>query len=272
MTERKNGFLELHDAKIYFESTGSGPAIVFAHGLAGNYLSWWQQVPFFATGHRCVTFSHRLFFPSSESEGGRGPAAFDEDLEKLLDHLGIEQAILVAQSMGGWTCLRFAVRCPSRVRGLVLGATAGMTPSGAEFLFTDPVKGRQIEMTNSLAILRSSGIIPAAGARMLAEQPVLYFLYQQIDELTPRANKNIAREGFSSQPPIPIAELAKIRNPTLLLTGDEDAVFPSPVAMELSKYLPDARLHNFRKSGHSAFFERAAEYNDLLAQFFASLE
>jgi pimeloyl-ACP methyl ester carboxylesterase len=72
-------------------------------------------------------------------------------------------------------------------------------------------------------------------------------------------------------PPIPLSDLSKIKAPTLLLTGDEDVVFPSPVAEKLARYLPNARLHCFRKTGHSAFFERAAEYNAVLAQFLRSV-
>jgi pimeloyl-ACP methyl ester carboxylesterase len=195
---KQNGFLEAGDAKIYFETTGTGPAVIFAHGLAGNYLSWWQQVPFFANEYRCITFSHRLFFPSTQTSEGKGAAAFADDLEALLDHVGVERAVLVAQSMGGWTCLRFAVRCPSRVCGLVLGATAGMSPAGAEFLQGREVEDRQREMAEAISVLRNAGILPAAGNRMLREQPSLYFLYQQIDELTQRADKNTAREGFSN--------------------------------------------------------------------------
>ena len=43
------GFLERPDCRIYYEVAGSGPFLVFAHGLGGNHLSWWQQVPYFST-------------------------------------------------------------------------------------------------------------------------------------------------------------------------------------------------------------------------------
>ena len=44
---------------LYYESHGSGPAIVFAHGRGGNHMSWWQQVARFSGEFRCVTFDHR---------------------------------------------------------------------------------------------------------------------------------------------------------------------------------------------------------------------
>src|SRR5207249_2274143 len=54
-------------------------------------------------------------------------AAFIEDLTSFVDHLRLEKPFLVAQSMGGLSCLGFAVRNPDRVRGLVMANTfAGM--------------------------------------------------------------------------------------------------------------------------------------------------
>src|SRR3989304_7741761 len=111
---------------LYHEEHGKGFPLVLAHGAGGNHLSWWQQVPAFSRKYRCVTFAHRGW---GLSLGGRaaGPAAFVEDLRGLMDHLGIRQAALVAQSMGGLTCLGFTIAHPKRVKALVMGNTfAGM--------------------------------------------------------------------------------------------------------------------------------------------------
>src|SRR5438094_115563 len=93
----KDGF------RLYYEDTGGvGPTILFLHGAGGNHLSWWQQVPLFAEEYRCVTMDQRGFGQSPDIVGGPGPAALGADALALLDHLGISQAALVAQSMGGW--------------------------------------------------------------------------------------------------------------------------------------------------------------------------
>lgn len=127
-------------ADLYYETHGSGPAIVFAHGAGGNHLSWFQQVPSFRDRYTCVTFDHRGFGRSLElgalsrplvRQGPPDPRPveqrprFDEDLAALIDHLGLADVRLVAQSMGGWTCLGYAVTHPERVRALVMADTAG---------------------------------------------------------------------------------------------------------------------------------------------------
>src|SRR5439155_642008 len=73
-------FLSRPSCELYYETHGSGPALVFAHGLGGSHLSWWQQIPHFRERYTCVIFAHRGFGPSREAPGGPGPPAVVEDL------------------------------------------------------------------------------------------------------------------------------------------------------------------------------------------------
>ena len=61
---RTIGRLKRPFGNLYYEVSGSGPALLFAHGLGGNHLSWWQQVAHFAPHYTCVAFAHRGFAPS----------------------------------------------------------------------------------------------------------------------------------------------------------------------------------------------------------------
>ena len=110
---------------LYYQTTGEGPAVVLAHGRGGNHMSWWQQVPVFSERYSCITFDHRGWGRSLQPPEAMGREAFVEDLRGLLDHLGIEEAFLIAQSMGGLTCLGFALADPRRTRALVLAGTTG---------------------------------------------------------------------------------------------------------------------------------------------------
>src|SRR3990172_12371291 len=119
-------YASVNGTELYYEENGKGFPVVLAHGAGGNHLSWWQQVPEFSRHHRVITFDHRGWGLTLDA-GDLGPAAFIDDLRGLLDHLEIEEALLVGQSMGGLTCLGAALAQPRRVRGLVMANTfAGM--------------------------------------------------------------------------------------------------------------------------------------------------
>ena len=79
------GYLKRPDCSIYYEVSGAGPGLVFAHGLGGNHLSWWQQIAHFSARYTCVVFAHRGFTPSSPVPGATAPDAYAGDLAALID-------------------------------------------------------------------------------------------------------------------------------------------------------------------------------------------
>lgn len=251
------------DMQLYYEvhgpKPGTAPAIVFAHGMGGNHLSWWQQVPHFATRYACVTFDHRGFGQSVEGENGRGGTAFVDDLQLLLDHLGIERATLVAQSMGGWTCLGFALRHPSRVERLVMCDTHGG-------LAADDIAQAWMAARPALADL-PPGVHPAAGARMFREQPELHFLYAQINDLNPvRSPSDLLALLAAAGSPKP-EEVASLDVPVLFIAGEEDIVIPPRVCDLAAGYFRNARVEHVPQAGHSVYFERPQVFNEIVERF-----
>src|SRR5262249_59754349 len=93
---RRIGRLQRGAHRIHYEVTGAGPAIVFAHGLGGNQLSWWQQIAHFAPRYTCVTFAHRGLAPSSSIPGGPDPADYARDLAASLEHLRLADLRILA--------------------------------------------------------------------------------------------------------------------------------------------------------------------------------
>lgn len=257
-------FLERPDCALYYEVHGTGPALVFAHGLGGCHLSWWQQVPHFQARYACVVFSHRGFGPSREAPDGPGPDAFVDDLAALLDHLGLPDVRLVAQSMGGWTCLGYALRHPERVRALVMACTTG-TLSHPE---TERIFAGQREAGREAA-LAGRGIHPAVGERLAREQPALHYLYRAVDALSVGVDKPALRRRLGALRTTPAAEVAALRAALLCITGEEDAVIPPDAVAVLAALVPGARLARVPAAGHSVYWERPAEFNRLVDDFLA---
>ncbi len=268
---RRLGMLERPDCRIHYEVTGEGPAIVFAHGLGGNHLSWWQQVAHFAPRHACVTFAHRGFAPSSALPGGPDPADYAGDLAALVDHLGLSEFCLVAQSMGGWTSVEYALRGTGKLKALVLAATTGSLDPGR---MREPERGRLADwQRRSQAVLAeyaANGIHPAGGALMAREQPALHLLYRHIDDMNAGLDKEGIRMKLGANRTRAPEELAVAGCPILFISGDLDVVIPPFAADAMASVLPDARVAHIPDAGHSAYFERAAVFNRLVEEFFAA--
>jgi len=263
--DMQRGFLERPDCRLYYEVTGSGPFLVFAHGLGGNHLSWWQQVPHFAARYTCVTFAHRGFAPSSAPPNGPDPAAYLADLTALIDHVGATDVRIVAQSMGGWSALAFAFAQPQRTRALVMASTGGdlAWPS----LDRDRLTRWRHDSDATANDLFARGLHPASGARMAREQPAMDHLYRAIDALSLSLDKQALRARLLAALTRPVGTLRTLKVPTLWLTGAEDCAFPPFVAELLAPMMPKALLAGVKDAGHSVYFERPDVFNSVVGEF-----
>lgn len=259
-------FLQRPHCALYYELHGDQgsphPPLVFAHGLGGNHLSWWQQLAHFGPTHRCVTFSHRGFASSPEAPGGPGLAGFADDLLALLDHLELAAPILIGQSMGGWTCTRHAAAHPDRLTALVLACTTGAIHHPeldvllASHAATPPPR-------------LPAHVSPAAGPRLAREQPAMNLLYNQVGELTPGLDRTTFTAVLMAARDVPLTAL---HAPLLCLTGVEDLLIPPAAVTWLAGHVPGARLHVEPAAGHSLYWERPATFNRVLADFLAALQ
>jgi len=103
----------------YTDSGGAGPVVVLSHGFLMNQSMFDAQVAALAPEYRVITWDER-------GHGGTaapGPFSYWDsarDALALLDHLGIERAVLGGMSQGGFLSLRAALLAPERVSGLIL--------------------------------------------------------------------------------------------------------------------------------------------------------
>ena len=251
----------INGIELYYESHGddSAPAIVFAHGRGGNHMSWWQQVAAFSGEFRCITFDHRGWGASIAQHGTPLRENFIDDLTSLLDYLKIDKTFLVAQSMGGFSCLGFALAHPERTLGLVLGDTTG-----------------GVATEGTLAALKNTNPAPEGPARSLSasfiqDNQALTFLYQQVQGLNPPRGEDGVISGFRREDGPQIEDFAGWQIPTLLIVGKEDSIFPPEVIAEVQKVIPGSWMEIVPGAAHSAHFEQAAVFNGYLSELFASV-
>jgi 3-oxoadipate enol-lactonase len=252
-------------AEIAYEVTGDGPAILFAHGLGGNHMSWWQQVPAFAARHACIAFSHRGFAPSTAPGGVPDPHDYAGDALALLDHLGIGKAVLIGQSMGGWTGVELALAAPGRLAGLVLACTTGSLDydgyGDAEVTAWRAAAPKTIEALTAAGIHRATGFVFAA------EKPALHALYTAIDRLNAGLDKDEVGKRIRAMRKRGPADAARIACPVLCVTGEDDALIAPPGVRAVARQMPNARVVTLPATGHSAYFERADLFNALVRRF-----
>ena len=264
--------IEINGASIYHEEQGKGFPVIFVHGAGGNHMSWWQQVPEFSRHYRTVTYDQRGWGLSLDADGA-GPSALVRDLEALLDHLGIEETFLVAQSMGSLACVGLTLVNPARVKGLVLANTFAGMRREVWLASSDDVR----QSVRDIWERRQADSVKRALSREFSSRHRhLAFLYKQIRLLNEhgpnqhhagtridryRALERSGELAFTRE------QMAALATPVLFIGGEHDDVMPV-VLMEVAKgMIPDARMVVAPGAGHSVYFEQPETFNHIVSEF-----
>ncbi len=261
---RHTGFVESGGEQIYFEVVGEGGVpMVLSHGAGGNHAVWYQQVAPFAADRKVITWDHRGYGRSSDLAGLSGPEVAAGDLLAVLDHLGVDQADLVGQSMGGWTTVGAALARPGLARSLVLADTLGGITSPAIEEVWDRGPAARFDSPEVLGAHR------ALGRAFSARHPERAHLYQSLGGMGSADPKVMFRRLM--QVTHDESEAARLTMPVLCLVGDGDTLIAPPAVRALAGLLPDSRIVELSGCGHSPYFEDPEAWNLAVRRFLDSL-
>jgi 3-oxoadipate enol-lactonase len=260
-------FCQCPDVRLYYEVQGRGPDLLFISGLNGGAWSWYAQVPFFQERYRTIVFDNRGAGRSDLPPGPYRMEQFAADALCLLDHLGVQQALVVGASMGGMIAQTLALAAPERVRGLVLACTHCGPPER-----TPPAPGvlegiSQIQgLTQAQIIEKDLPFMFSHG--FLAGQPDAVEAYRRVQLSAPFQPEFAfqaqlaAIQGFSC-----CRELRDLTVPTLVITGTADVIVPPANGRLLADLLPHAELVEIPGAGHAVNIECPEEFNTSVQQF-----
>lgn len=257
---RRTGFVEHDGEKLYYEVIGEGGVpLVLSHGAGGNHAVWFQQVATFAKDRTVVTWDHRGYGRSSDHANRSGPEVAAGDLLAILDHLGIAQADLVGQSMGGWSVVGAVLQRPAIARRVVLADTLGGFVSDA--IAAGLAQGRRAPLVAGDRL----GLHPAIDPGFARRSPELAHLYQSLGRMG-SADPEVMLPRLLAVTHQP-EEAAGLSMPVLCVVGDRDPLFPPRSIRALAELLPDARVVEIPRAGHSPYFEFPDAWNSAVRWF-----
>ena len=264
---------------LHYEEAGShkGTPVVMLHGGgpgASGMSNFGRNLPAFAERFRTLVVDQPGYGKSDKPAVQGNYFTFAAAaLKDLLDELGIDQAHLVGNSLGGGTAVRFALNFPERTERLVLMGPGGLS---LNVFSADPTEG--------VKRLAEVGAPPGPSReKMAAFLRTLVFDQRLITEdliseryvvaCDPDSLAAMASMGASFFDPASYEqgllwrEAHRLRNPVLLIWGREDRVNPVDGALVALKMIRRAQLHVFGGCGHWVQLEKFAEFNRLAIDF-----
>lgn len=257
-------YLERDGARIHYDETGEGPAVLWSHGFLMDLTMFDPQVEGI-DGVRHVRWDERGF-GRTESEADFTYWDSAEDAVALLDHLGIDRAVFAGMSQGGFLSLRAALAHPDRVRALVLIDTQ----SGTE----DPSVMESYEgMVQAIAYgddtVRSDVFDIVAG--LIVGEPALSaewkakWMADDGERILQPGAALLTRDDITDR-------LGEIACPALIIHGTDDAAIPMDKAEQLRAELADCRdLVPVEGGSHAANLTHPEVVNDAIRRFLAAL-
>jgi pimeloyl-ACP methyl ester carboxylesterase len=259
---------------LHVRDTGprNAAVVILLHGFGASLHTWDPWAERLSGNYRVIRIDLPGFgLTGPDPTGDYSVRRGLQILSALMDNLGVTQATLVGNSLGGKLAWNFAVQMPSRVTKLVLISPDGFASPGFEYGKKPdvPVLVRMLPYFLPKALLRTSLAPAYSDPDKLTDETVTR--YRDL-LLAPGVRKAIISrmEQVMLEDPAPL--LRRIRAPTLLLWGENDAMIPLSNAADYLRYIPQAKLVTLPGLGHVPFEEAPAISLEPVLRFLASDE
>src|SRR6476469_8147152 len=243
--------------KFRYIEEGQGEPLVLLHGLFGAMSNFSDLIEYFRHHNKVVVPLLPLFDLDILHTSVSGLERF---VNRFIDARGYEDVHLLGNSLGGHVALIHTLKHPEKIKSLILTGSSGMFENGMGYSY--PKRGdydyikRKTELTFYDPNMATKELVDEVFEITNKRLKVI-----KIIALAKSAIRNNLGE-----------ELNQIKQPTLLIWGNNDTITPPFVAREFHKLIPNSELHFIDKCGHAPMMEVPAEFNQILHKFLTKLK
>lgn len=242
--------------KFKYIDEGSGEPLLLLHGLFGALSNFKDLIEHFRRTHRVIVPMLPLFDLDifHTTVGG-----LEKHVQKFIETMDLQNIHLLGNSLGGHVALVHILKHPERIKSLILTGSSGLFENGMGDTY--PKRGdyeyirKKTEMTFYDPAIASKELVDEVFEITNNRLKVI-----KIIALAKSAIRNNLGE-----------ELNQIKQPTLLIWGNNDIITPPFVGKEFQKLIPNSELHFIDKCGHAPMMEVPGEFNQVLDKFLTKL-
>ncbi len=245
-----------HKDKFRFVEEGEGEPLVLLHGLFGALSNFENLIEYFRQHNKVIVPVLPLFDLDILHTSVGGLAKF---VHKFLEARDYNNVHLFGNSLGVHVALIHVLKHPERIKSLILTGSSGLFENGMGDSY--PKRGDYEYIRNKTELTFYD---PKTATKELVDE-VYGIINNRIKAIKIIAlAKSAIRNNLGE-------ELNQIKQPTLLIWGNNDNITPPFVAREFNKLIPNSELHFIDKCGHAPMMEVPDEFNIILDKFLKKL-
>ena len=238
------------EGRYNYIEVGEGQPIIVLHGLMGGLSNFDGVVDFFSNkGYKVIIPELPVYSMSLLKTNVK---SFAKYLQEFIKFKGLDDVILLGNSLGGHIGLYHTKHYPEKVKALVITGSSGLYESAMGGGYT---KRSDYEVIKKKA--QDVFYDPKIATKEIVDE-----VYETVNDRnklikTLAIAKSAIRHNMAK-------DLPKIQTPTCIIWGKNDTVTPPEVAIEFNELLPDSDLFWIDKCGHAAMMEHPHRFNDIL--------
>jgi pimeloyl-ACP methyl ester carboxylesterase len=242
--------------KFRFIEEGEGEPLILLHGLFGALSNFQHLIEYFRHHNKVVVPMLPLFDLDLLHTSVGGLQKF---VHKFIEARNYQGVHLLGNSLGGHVALVHVLKHPERIKSLILTGSSGLFESGMGDSYPKRGDYEYIKKKTELTFYD-----PKTATKELVDE-VYEIVNSRIKAIKIIAlAKSAIRNNLGE-------ELNQIKQPTLLVWGNNDTITPPFVGREFHRLIPNSELHFIDKCGHAPMMEVPDEFNQVLHKFLTKL-
>jgi pimeloyl-ACP methyl ester carboxylesterase len=242
--------------KFKYIDEGNGEPLLLLHGLFGALSNFKDLIEHFRLTHRVIVPMLPLFELDifHTTVGG-----LEKHVQKFIETMDLRNIHLLGNSLGGHVALVHILKHPERIKSLILTGSSGLFENGMGDTYPKRGDYEYIRKKTEMTFYD-----PAVASKELVDE-VFEITNNRLKVIKIIAlAKSAIRNNLGE-------ELNQIKQPTLLIWGNNDIITPPFVGKEFNKLIPNSELHFIDKCGHAPMMEVPGEFNQVLDKFLTKL-
>jgi pimeloyl-ACP methyl ester carboxylesterase len=272
-----SGYAEVNGTKLYYETAGTGPAIVLIHGSFGDRRHWDFQFKEFAKRYRVIRYDVRGYGKSSLPDPDIAYTD-SEDLGQLMDFLKVDKAHVCGLSMGSIIAIDFVLTHPDRSSSLIVIGPRVAGDGAPEYRTLNP-DSVNTGISEIVEIVKKRGAKEGTDSLWTGDNPLSRAVRSH------KTREALLKMGYeyswwrylhankrSQAFPTAIKKLNEIKIPTLVVTAEYDLTLCKNVAKIIADQVPGAKLVSIAGAGHIMNMDKPEKFNEIIFEYIKKLK